>query len=446
MSEDLLGICNDLVKLGMQLGADEIEVFAASQKSIESVIDGNEMKLALYGETAGVGVRIFANKSLGFASTNSLEMNRLKEAVSSALALSKNAPPDIHNGLPDPGKYRMVAGLYDEAIAEMEESEIIDRASRMLNAARGIDERISVDSGRFEIAIGSKAIANSFGIDVDERFTALYYDIGAHGVEKNKVSSVDYRFDGARVLRNEKSEELSIELAEAVVESLSAEKVESFRGSIILSPLAAIDILISPILFCVDSNNVQKAISRFKDKKGEYIASPVLTMIDDGTVPAGLSSSSFDREGVPHRPIEIIDNGRLKNFLYDSCTANREGLESTGHATGGTRHVPSIDSTNISVKGGNRSLEDMIASIDRSILVNRFSGSVDAISGDFSGIAKASKKIVDGALGNVIRETMISGNLYDTLSRLREVSRETVRIMDFELPYFLADDISITGV
>lgn len=433
------------MSLGLQTGADEIEVFAASQRSIEATIEGNEVKMGRYGESSGIGVRVFRNKSLGFSSTNSLTKERLEDTVKNAIKLSKNAPPDINNALPKASKFGFVAGLYDEEIAGLEEQEVIERASRMLISAKGIDESITVDAGRYESIVGKKALANSNGIGIDERFTGIYYDIGAHAVDNGVVSPMDYRFDGARILRKDKSEEISIELAESVAGALKTEKMKSFIGPVIFSPLAAIDVLLSPVLFSADSDNVQKGTSSYAGKKGDFVASPLLTVIDDGTIPSGLSSSSFDREGVPHRRLEIIDNGRIRNYLYSSYTANKDGVESTGNASGGTRHVPAIDSTNIVVKAGNRSLESMVADIDHGLMIHRLSGNIDPISGDFSGVAKLGKRIDGGEVGGFIRETMISGNSYNILSRLRDISMEKERIMDYELPFFIADDISITG-
>lgn len=445
MNNDLLDICNQLVSLGLKAGADEIEVFAASQRSIEAAIEGNEVKMGRSGESAGIGVRVFRNKSLGFSSTNSLDKERLEKTVKTAIKLSKNSPPDINNALPDTSEFGFVTGLYDQEIADLDEQEVIERANRMLISAKGIDERIAVDAGRFESIVGKKGLSNSNGISVDERFTGIYYDIGAHAVDNGVVSPMDYRFDGARILRMDRSEEISIELAETVAGAMKTEKVKSFFGPVLFSPLAAIDVLLAPVLFSADSDNVQKGTSRYTGRKGDFVASPLLTVIDDGTTPSGLSSSSFDREGVPHRRLEIIDNGRMRNFLYSSYTANKDGVESTGNASGGTRHVPMIDSTNIEVKGGDRSFESMVAEMDRGLLVHRLSGNIDPISGDFSGVAKLGKRIDKGEVGGFIRETMISGNSYNILSRLRGISKERERIMDFRLPFFIADDVSITG-
>jgi PmbA protein len=315
----------------------------------------------------------------------------------------------------------------------------------MLAAAKSVDDRISIDSGRFEAVYGEKAIANSLGVEGVEGYTGTFYDIGIHAVEGSNVSSVDYRMDGSRSLKGDTSEAVTRKLAESVIESLEAKKMESCTGTLVLSPLATMEILISPIFFSVDADNVQKGISRFANKKSEKVAVDFLTIIDDGTISGGLSSSAFDREGVPHSRMPIIEKGELKAFLYDQYTANKEHIESTGHASGGPRGVPSIDATNIQVSPGKDTVDQLISSVRKGLYVQRFSGRVDSVSGDFSGIAKMSRKIDSGALSGVVRETMISGNVYEVLMNLQAVSKETEKILDFVLPHFVVSDITITS-
>jgi len=445
MQNDLLDICNRVIKIGTGLGAGEVEVFVTRHSSIEAGFENNEMKMAKRTTSSAAGIRVFRNRSLGFASVNSLEPERLEKAVKEAVALTKNAPADANNGLPEPRPLQPLSGLFDSRIAALGEEEVLERAHKMLTSASGVDPRVSVDGGRFEAAHGSKAIANSFGIEGSEEFSAIYSDIGAHAIEGSIVSSLDFRFDGTRTILEDNSERISVELAEATVESLAAKKIESHVGSVIFSPLAAIEVFISPIFFSVDANNVQKGVSRFRDKQGEIVAAEMLTVTDDGTIQGGLSSSAFDREGIPHRPIKIINEGRLGAFLYDSYTARKDGVESNGHAAGSPRSVPTIDATNVEVAAGTSTLDDLVSSVRRGLLVHRFSGRVDPVSGDFSGVAKGSKSIEAGSIRGAVRETLISGNVYEMLTRLSGLSRESERILDHRLPHFAVDGISITG-
>lgn len=443
--EELLDICAHVIKAGERLGASEVEIFVARQHSIEASFENNEMKMAKRTVSSAAGIRVFRNRSLGFASINSLDPSRLEQSLKEAVALSKNSPEDKNNGLPSAKPLREVPRLYDGSISGITEEQVLDKAQLMLAAARRVDPRVSIDSGKYEVAVGTKAIMNSLGVKGSEEFSAIYYDIGAHAVEGGNVSSMDYRFDGSRFLRDDDSEGISVELAEAAIESLSAKKMESFVGSVIFSPLSAIEVLLSPILFSVDSNGVQKGISRFRDKMGESVAAELLSVTDDGTMPGGLSSSAFDREGVPHAPLSIIENGKLRAFLYDTYTARKGGVESNGHASGSPRSVPSIDATNVVVNPGAKKLDDMISSVGKGLLVQRFSGRVDPVSGDFSGVAKGSKAIESGVLGGTVKETLISGNVYDLLAKLECLSIESKKVMDYRLPHFAVGGVSITG-
>ncbi|MEM2839500.1 MAG: TldD/PmbA family protein [Thermoplasmata archaeon] len=442
---DILELSSRLVKSGLSYGADEIEVFSVFQRSMDVGIENNDVKLEKANMGSSVGIRVFKNRALGFACANTLNPERLDRALRNAISISKNSPRDDNNSLPSAKQSSPVDGTYDEEIEALDEGSILNRALRMLKAAKGVDDRIVVESARFEALIGEKALANSSGIEISERFTAIYYDLMAHAVEGSLVSAADYRMNGHRFLEEDDSERTSRELAGSLVRALHPKKLESFKGALILSPIASMELLVSPLLFSVDSNNVQKGISKFRGRLGQRVAPAFINISDDGTRPRGLSSSSFDREGVPHRRLAIIRNGELSAFLYNQYTANKDSIESTGHASGGPRSVPSIDATNISVEGGDRSLQDLVSSVTRGLLVQRFSGRVDPVSGDMSGVAKMSREIVSGSVGDMVRETMISGNVYDMMLGIDSISRDRERILDFELPYFKIENISITG-
>lgn len=445
MQADILSLCSHLVRKGLSYGADEIEVFSVSQRSMDAGIENNDVKLEKANTGSSVGIRVFRNRSLGFACANTLDRERLDRTLRNAVSISRNSPRDDNNSLPGARQSSPVGGTYDDTIEALDEGQLLERALRMLGAAKGVDDRIVVESARFEALVGEKALANSSGLERSERFTAIYYDVTAHAVEGPLVSAADYRVNGHRFLEEDDSERTSRELARSIVRALHPKKLESFKGALILSPIASMELLVSPVLFSVDSNNVQKGISKFKGMIGQRVASPSIDIYDDGTRPRGLSSSSFDREGVPHRRLAIVKGGMLSAFLYDQYTANKDSTESTGHASGSPRSVPSIDATNISVEEGDRSLQDLISSVTRGLFVQRFSGRVDPVSGDMSGVAKMSREIVSGTIGDVVRETMISGNVYDMLLRIDGISRDRERILDFELPYFKIEDISITG-
>lgn len=445
MEADILRICAKILRKGLDYGADEVEVFSVAQRSMEAGIENNDLKLAKTNFGTSVGIRVFRDRCLGFACTNTLNAATLDKVLRNAISISKSAPRDEANGIPHASKISPIGEIYDEDIISSDERTILEKSSKILRVARDVDKRIVVESAKFEVIVGEKALVNSSGVEHSERFTAAYYDLMAHAIEGPTVSAADYRANGHRFLRDDDSERTTKQLVKSLILALRPKKLESFKGTLILSPIAAMELLLSPLLFSVDSNNVQKGVSRFKGMLGQRVAAGFIDVIDDGAIPRGLSSSSFDREGVPHKRMEILKNGVLNGYLYNQYTANKDARESTGHASGGPRSVPSIDATNIFIKEGTQSLENLISSVEKGLLVRRFSGRVDPVSGDMSGVAKMSQELIDGCVGDVVRETIISGNVYDMLLRIDRISSDKEQIFGIQLPYFKIDDISITG-
>jgi PmbA protein len=139
-----------------------------------------------------------------------------------------------------------------------------------------------------------------------------------------------------------------------------------------------------------------------------------------------MGSSSFDFEGVPRQKTPVIARGKLRNFLYNSFTANKEGKKSTGNAyRDGYYMLPVIYASNLIVGTGAKKLEKMVAGIDKGIIVRRFSGNVRPDSGEFSGIAKQASYIEKGMVKYPLKETMISGNAFQAMKNIIEIGSET---------------------
>ena len=174
--------------------------------------------------------------------------------------------------------------------------------------------------------------------------------------------------------------------------------------------------------------------SPWKEKLGEQVADERLTISIaplDGRIVCG---ERITGEGFPAENYDLIKNGRLNAFALSLYSANKLGLSRAKN-----------DSDNIIIEAGDKPLDEIIASIDRGILVGRFSGGAPAPNGDFSGVAKNSFLIENGKIGPALSETMISGNFAEMLFRLRGVSKEQIAAGLFVLPYLAFDGITISG-
>ena len=208
-----------------------------------------------------------------------------------------------------------------------------------------------------------------------------------------------------------------------------------FTGPAVLAPYALSEIVLWTILgnFVTDSCLID-GTSIWKNKLGEQLADPCFTMSfepysDDVVIP-----DRFTGEGYPTENFDLIKEGKLASFVLSQYGANKTGGKRSGNGGSGMR-----------VKPGKKSLEEIIAEIDKGILVMRFSGGYPAPSGEFSGVAKNSFLIENWKISCALSETMISGCVPEMLNQIRDISSDTLKDGSGSLPYVAFDGLTISG-
>lgn len=440
--KDLLKACETAINVSKDA---DVEAYAAHGVSRAVRIEKNDIHLATSEEASSIGVRVFKDKALGFASNNTLDEKSVSATAAEALAIAGASRPDDANVLSEKSDYPEVPGLYDPAVEKVEISHVLEYARDLLAAARDYDSRVMIDGGSVSVGVTRRAIMNSRGVEASETSGVIVYQLMGMARDGDDVSTFQFEFDVNRSPGDVNVKKVGRDLAEKLIATLGAGKGESFKGTVILTPDSLGALLCSPIFFSASAENVQKGRSRWKDKAGEKVASELITVYDDGLIPGGMGSSAFDREGVPHGKFTVIENGRLGGYMYDTRTAHRDGVKSTGHAAGGTRGVPGIGPTNVTVAPGERSIDEIIGEIELGIIVNRFSGWPNPISGDFSGVVKGGFLIKDGKKDRPLTGTLVQGNMYEAMNNVSAVSKETRRIFNYTLPHVRVEGLSVTS-
>ena len=441
----LLETCSYAVKEALKQNADEAEAYALLEREAEVFLENNDLKQVKSHKIGSIGIRVFVKNSLGFASVNSLEKEKVLDAVNKAIKIASVTPKDKHNVLPRKNSVQMLKRIYDSNAEGFEPADATKCATEMLKTAKSYDSRVSVDSGTFNSSVLTHALCNSNNIELEERISVFSWDIMGMALDGNDVSNFDFQFNGTHSVRDIDVVVTAEDFAKTVVKSLNARKIDSLKGSMLLSPSAVNELIQGVLTFSINSNNVQKKTSRFAKKVGKKVTSNKLTVIDDATFTDGLSAESFDREGVAHKKNVIIDKGMLKRYIYNTYTADKDKTKSTGNASGGTGSPPSVGSTNLIIEGGNKNLDQMIGEIKKGVMINRFSGNVNPVNGDFSGVVKGGHLIENGSIVCPVKEVMVAGNVFDSLKNISGLSRERKKIFDSFLPYITVEDISFTG-
>ena len=443
----MLDLLHYAIKQAEVFGASDAEAYAATNNESEVFIENNDLKQAKSQSISSIGIRVVHDGSIGFYSINDLAKSRIRDGAAMAIKIAQASPRDRHNILPNRSrsKSKSIRGIYDRNSESFQTSDAAKRAAELLKAAKSYDSRVSVDSGNFSAQVATHALANSNGIELKERASVFSWSIMGMAIENTEISSFDYQVGGSHYVKDIDVSSTASEFAETVVKSLGTQKIEdSFKGEMLLTPMAANEMIEEVIAYAINSDALQKKSSQFAGKIGKQVASDLLTVEDDATNVDGLNASSFDREGVSHRRNVVIEKGILKKFLYNTYTASKDGVRSTGNAGGSTSSPPMVSTTNFLIKPMRSSIDTLISEIDKGILISRFSGNVNPVNGDFSGVVKGGRLIMHGTIQHAVKEVMVAGNVFEALRRLNGVSRERKVIYDSILPYLRFDGISFT--
>jgi PmbA protein len=439
----------DAIRLAIReaegLGASDCEAYVASTDESEVFIENNDVKQAKSQKTAAIGVRVIVGGAQGFYAVNSLDRDKVRDAAAAAVKIARVSPKDRFNSLPGRSKVAPVRGIYDRKAEGFEPGDAAKMAAEMLDAAKSHDPRVSVDSGNFTATLMAHWLGNSNGVLLKEKLSAFSWSIMGMAIDGPEVSSFDVQSGSSHSVKGIDIASAADEFAYTVVGSLGARKIESFKGEMLLTPAAAIELVEEAVAYSVNSDSVQKKSSRFAGKLGRQVAASALTVEDDATNPEGLGAASFDREGVPHRKNAVIEKGVLKKFLYNTYTAKKGGVRSTGNASGSTNSPPAVSTTNFVMAPGRQSLDALVSEMKQGVMISRFSGNVNPVNGDFSGVVKGGRVIQNGSVGHAVKEVMVAGNIFECLKNLTGLSRERKVIYSSILPYMRFGGVSFTG-
>jgi PmbA protein len=441
----MLDVLRYAIKEAEAQGTHDAEAYAAVSAESEVFIENNDLKQAKSQAISSIGIRVLLNGSLGFYSVNRLSKDDVKGAVSMAIKVARVSPKDRYNSLPSRSKVRLLRGIYDRKAESFEASDAAGLAAEMLQAAKSYDSRVSVDSGNLASAVATHALANSNGTELKERISTFSWSIMGMAIEDSNVSNFDFQSGGSHFVKDIDARRASVKFAETVVNSLRPQRITSFRGEMLLTPSAVNELVEEVISHSINSDTVQKKSSQFAGKLGKKVSSELLAVEDDATNTEGLGAASFDREGVPHRRNVVIEKGVLKKFLYNTYTARKDGVRSTGNASGSTSSPPSVSTTNFIIRPGRSSLDALVSEMENGIIISRFSGNVNPVNGDFSGVVKGGRLVKNGEIKHAVKEVMMAGNVFDALRHLTGVSREQKAIFDSILPYMRFGNVSFTA-
>ncbi|MFZ5640422.1 MAG: TldD/PmbA family protein, partial [Bacillota bacterium] len=340
-------------------------------------------------------------------------------------ANSDKTTADKYNKLPPPGQDYPELELFDPGIHKATVESKIDLAKTMEQVARATDRRVTItERSTYFDAEYEVALANSFGFARSYRgaYCGAYTEVVA---EQDGDSQTGFDIHYGLKFKDIDPMALGRGAAEKAVRKLGAKSIKTQQAAIILEPYIATQFLsvISPAL---SAEAVQKGRSLFAGKVGQQVASPRMTVVDDGARPGGIASAPFDGEGVPTGKTVLIKDGILQGFLHNTYTAAKDGTMSTGNGTRGSfKSTPEVGTTNFYIEPGATDPTELIKNVTNGLFITEVMGmhTANPISGDFS-LGAAGIWIENGQFTQPVRGVAIAGNMLDFLNHVDEVGSD----------------------
>jgi PmbA protein len=410
--EELLAIGDRVV--GWANEGEQVEAVVAHSRDTEVRAYDGDLEQLSSAETQGVGIRVVRDQRVGFAYAGSLDEDVLAETLAEARDNAGFGTPDEFVGLAEPDGVPIAnLDLYRPSLVDVPTDRKVELAIELERISRDADPRISgVESADYADSIASAAVVTTTGIRAAARETGAYVSASVMASDGDETQTGF----GFSVGRHPDDLDLSIAASDAAKRAtrmLGATKPPSERLTVVLDPYVTAQFL-GIIGSTLSADAVLKGRSPFADRVDEDIASALITFVDDPTNFEAFSATQTDGEGLATRRNDLITNGVLQGFLHNSYTARRLGAASTGSAVrGGFKSTPSAGARALSLAPGDRSQDELVATIDNGILVQSVSGlhsGVNPVSGDFSTGAEG-LRITNGQVGAPVREFTIASTL-----------------------------------
>lgn len=443
---ELIDLGENAIEKGKKFGADDIEVYLSySRNNRANVYTGYVDSFG--GRELGVGVRAVIGKKLGFSSTTVRSTKEIVDAIQRATKIAKIKGEDPHfHHLPDPNQGKGEQGLFDEEIRDLPLGELTKLAKKSADRGEEIGDFVKNINVTAEAGVSKNVIISTRGIKRGTKGTYYYAWSSVKG-EKDEELTTGSEIVVGRELEKNKVLKIGNKAAERAENMFNGKKLENpISGELVLENTAIFSFL-WPLIYNVNGNNIADKRSRFIGKLDKQVASDI-TVIDDGTLPEGLRTAEVDGEGTPMTETKIIEDGKLKNYLFDSYAALRMDEESSGNcARSAYSSPPSLSHTNLRMPDGSGTMDDLKEEIDHGILVTGGPGVVmgshltNPIKGNFGLTCKNAFLIENGEIKYPLKEVTVSGNFFEFLQNIIKVGEDTKLTQAGKLPSILAKGI-----
>lgn len=417
--------------LGSVLGnaIDYADLYFQNARKESWVLEDGIVKVGNYNIDYGVGVRAISGEKTGFAYSDDIILPALEEA---AMAAKTIAHTGGQNRIQAWHKVPVRETLYgiDNPLKSMIDADKIALLRRLDAEARKMDPRVQQVIvnlvGRHDIIL-IVASDGTFAADVRP---LVRLDVSVIVEEKGRREQAGAggggRFDYTQFLNANLGSDYVREAVRQALVNLEADPAPAGMMPVVLGPGWPGVLLHEAIGHGLEGDFNRKGSSAFSGRIGERVASPLCTVVDDGTIMGRRGSLNVDDEGTPTQCTTLIENGILKGYLQDKLNARLMGTQSTGNGRRESyAHLTIPRMTNTYMHAGNHAPEEIIQSVKKGLYaVNFGGGQVDITSGKFVFNASEAYLIENGKLTKPVKGATLIGSGPEILKQVSMVGND----------------------
>jgi TldD protein len=406
---------------------DDGELFIEYRQSEAFGFDDGRLKTASFDTTQGFGLRGIVGETRGYAHASELSESAIRRAAETVKTLKSG-----HNGAPTRNPVKTNAKLYtnENPILGLEFSDKVKLLQDIDSYARSKDPKIKQVSASLSASWQAVQIMRASGHRVADIRPLVRLNVSVVVADGEKMESGGTGI-GGRMGYN----------GYIGIENWQAQVDEAFRLAMvnleaIPAPAGEMDVVLGPgwpgvmlheaVGHGLEGDFNRKKTSTFTDMIGKRVASPGVTVIDDGTIPDRRGSITIDDEGTPSRKNILIEDGILVGYMQDRQNARLMGVPETGNGRRESyAHHPMPRMTNTYMLGGDKEPEEILKSVKNGLYAVNFSGGqVDIVSGKFVFAASEAYLIENGEITKPVKGATLIGNGPEAMNKISMIGND----------------------
>ncbi len=416
-----------ILKTALKKGGEFADLYIEDTQNSSIVCEEGRIEKVIAGRDRGAGIRVISGLKTYYAYTNDLTEKGLLEA---AELVSKGVKEGEEKGDIDLVRKDVSPGFaIKRPPGDVRLGEKVRLVREAEKAARGFDKRIKQVRVVYGDGLRSMAVVNSEGGWVEEERTGVLFlclVVSSDG----EVIQTGYEpvggATGLEIFEENPPAAIAERAAERAVMMLGARKAPGGRMAVVLSSEAGGTMIHEAVGHGLEADLALQNLSVYSGKLGQEVASPLVTVIDDGTIPYKRGSSFFDEEATPTQKTVLVEKGILKNYMYDRLNAMKSGASSTGNGRRESyRHRPIPRMTNTLIAPGQEDPEAIIRSLEKGLFVKKMGGGqVNTVNGDFVFEVTEGYLIEKGKIGEPVRGATLTGSGPEVLKKIDMVGSD----------------------